>query len=592
MIERLKRSLPDVRRALPLMLLFAVTLLLIIFFVWWFVAQERYIYFWDSANFITLYRDLADKFLHRPLKALDSINVSMRKADYNNVGTIPLLPFYYLFGDSRIVFIFSIAVVYGFSTIIFFPVLLKRITGYDYGAGQTGKVLFFTLGILTLGLWPQLWVPIMLGYYDVAGVGVIFLILYFYLRKNLSEQNWKELVRLGLLVFLLVILRRWYSYWTIGFFAAVTIREIFVFFEDKTGIKSLKLALRNILIIGATAALVFFALATQIAIKMLKTDYADIYSAYRHNANRFEDLEKLYAHFGLIIVALCVLGFITMLAKKKLRRDGIFLGVIFVVAFYSFTRTQDIDLHHYNWVISILVIFAGVFIVEVYKKLAGKLLKAGLIVILLLVGLINLSIVFSPKAESYLNPVAFALAKVRLAPKVRNDLDQIHQLLTTLNDLTRDSDKKVYVLSSSISLNSSILINGCDVFEPDLRPLKERIFMSSDVDKRDGFPFQIYKADYVVVADPPGYHLLPEDQKVVVVLAEQFLNRQTIGSAYAKLPFESTLDDGRRIFIYRKERKFRADELLNISRMFSEFYPNNKEKFEINPEMIKELSEN
>ena len=77
-----------------------------------------------------------------------------------------------------------------------------------------------------------------------------------------------------------------------------------------------------------------------------------------------------------------------------------------------------------------------------------------------------------------------------------------------------------------------------------------------------------------------------------VILAEQFLNRQTIGNAFVKLPDEFTLDDGRKVFIYRKERKFTSEELLKISQMFTEFYPNNKEKFEISPEMVKEFGEN
>ena len=116
--------------------------------------------------------------------------------------------------------------------------------------------------------------------------------------------------------------------------------------------------------------------------------------------------------------------------------------------------------------------------------------------------------------------------------------------------------------------------------------------MSHDVDKRDGFPFHLYKADYVVVADPPGYHLYPTDQRVIGVLAEQFLGQRSIGGAFSRLPAEFTLEDGRRVFIYQKERKFTAEELLTVSRMFTEFYPDKKAKFEISPEMIKEFSVN
>ncbi|MEP6903079.1 MAG: hypothetical protein ABJA66_15110 [Actinomycetota bacterium] len=502
------------------------------------------------------------------------------------------MPFYYVFGAGRLAYISSIAVTYAFSIIVFFPFLLRKITDFDFGSSKIEKLFFFTIGIITLGLLPQFWIPILLGYIDVAGVGVIFLILYFYFRKKLSEQSWKELIKIGLLLCLLVILRRWYAYWVVGFFAAMLAQETLIFFKDKTGIKTLKLSLKNILIIGSTSVLVFFALATQIAFKMLTTDYGDIYSAYRQNANIFQDFEKLYAHFGLITVSLCILGIVMMFAKKNLRRYALFLSVLFAVTFYLFTRTQDIDLQHYYWVISILVIFVAVFIIEFYKKLTNFSLKISFILIWLVVSLANFSIVFSSNAESYLHPLSFAFPKVRLYPKVRNDLEQIHQLLITLNDLTQNSDKKIYVLSSSISLNSSILINGCYQFETDLQNLKKNILISNDVDKRDGFPFQLYKSDYVVVADPPGFHLLPEDQKIIVILAEQFLSKQTIGNAYVKLPFEFTLDDGRQVFIYQKERKFTSEELLKISQMFNEYYPSNKEKFEISPEMIKEFSEN
>ncbi len=72
-----------------------------------------------------MFTDLGQKSLQKPVKALDSINVSIRKSDYNNTGVILLLPFYYVFVAGRLAYISSIAVTYAFSIIIFFPVLLR-----------------------------------------------------------------------------------------------------------------------------------------------------------------------------------------------------------------------------------------------------------------------------------------------------------------------------------------------------------------------------------------------------------------------------------------------------------------------------------
>ncbi|HEY8562270.1 MAG TPA: hypothetical protein VIL74_17980 [Pyrinomonadaceae bacterium] len=592
MFERLKQFPPGLRKSAPLLILFGFTLALIVYFVVGFVARERFIYFWDYWTYYHLFADLGRKFADQPLKALDSINVSMRKSEYNNTGVVPLMPFYFIFGAGRAAYVAAVAVVYGFSTIVFFPALLKKITGFDGGARRIEKLLFFALAIALLGLLPQFWIPVLLGYYDVGGVGLIFLILYFYFRKGWREQTTKNLIVIGLTVFALVIFRRWYAYWPVGFFAALAAREIFSFLAGGRDLKNLKTGLKNILIAGAASALVYFALATQIAVRMLKTDYGVIYSAYRSNAGVFEDLSKLYGYFGTFTMLLALGGAARMLASKALRARALFLGVLFAVTFYSFTRTQDMDFHHYYWALSILIIFAAVFAVETFRRLESLKSQTALVSVLLLLSAANFATVFSGKAGTFLSPVEFLFSKARLAPKVRNDLDELHRLLRTLDELTRARRQMIYVLSSSTSLNSSILIVGCEQFEPELLLLKERIFYGHDVDKRDGFPFQLYEADFVVVADPPGYHLRPGDQKIVGVLAEQFIKGQTVGGAFKKLPAEFTLDDASKVFIYQKERKYTADELMSVSRMFTGFYPEQRAKFEISAEMIGKFIEN
>lgn len=584
-------NLSALKKFFPLIIFSILILSLVVCFVSWFVGKEKYIYYWDYSNYFSLYKELGAKFLNTPLKALDSIFISIRKADYNISGIVPLLPFYYTLGSNRFSYILSIALTYALPLIIGFPFFIEEIFGLKKHATRFERILlFFALSAL-IGLLPQLWTPILLGYIDIAGLAVIFFILYFYLRKNLSEQSLKELILIGVLLSALVIVRRWYAYWVVGFFFAAATLEIIKALNGSTKIQNFKTSFKKLLIIGLSALILFFALATKVALRMLTTDYSEIYSAFG-SAGFSQDLEKFYAQYGLLTISLAVFGIITALSKKELRLYGIFFITLLITTFVIFTRTQSIDVHHYYWVTSILIIFAALFISHVFYRIKQTGLRVCFILALVAISFANFTIVFFKDAENILQPVSFALPKIRTYPKIRNDFEQIQQILLELDDLTRDTDKKIYVLSSSLSLNSSMLKNSCYIFEPELQKLDRKIFVTHDVDKRDGFPFQLLSADFIVTADPVGYHLSPKDQKVVTVLADQILNQKNIGQAYEKLPFETVLYDGRRVFLYKKTRKFSREELEKTSEMFLTFYPDNRTMFEINENMIKDLSEN
>jgi hypothetical protein len=113
---------------------------------------------------------------------------------------------------------------------------------------------------------------------------------------------------------------------------------------------------------------------------------------------------------------------------------------------------------------------------------------------------------------------------------------------------------------------------------------------SHNVDKRDGFPFPLFKAQYVIVSDPIGYHLAPQDQRVVGLFAEQILKDEQIGKAYEKLPYVFSLENGSKVYIYKKTENFDPEALRRLSDTFVELYPAYREKFELTPETIRTLS--
>lgn len=137
---------------------------------------------------------------------------------------------------------------------------------------------------------------------------------------------------------------------------------------------------------------------------------------------------------------------------------------------------------------------------------------------------------------------------------VRDDLGELARLLRELDALTKTRDDKVYVLSSSVVLNEGI-VGDAHLVDSTLPDFGDRILPSSHVDQRDGFPWGLALARYVVLAEPIGYHLDPADQRVIGVPAQAILTGATIGRSYARLPGEVLLDAGTRVSIFERTRE-------------------------------------
>lgn len=559
-------------------------------FVIWYVRQERYIYFWDYDMYHSFYRGLGEELVRQPFKAIDSVVASVRNSQYNMLATLFQMPFYLFFGSNRLAYIASIAVIFAFPAIVLFTVLIRTLEGRDSVEKKPDDLALTFIALTVIALSPQTWVPVLRGYVDVVGLNVIFMILVLYFRKDWVDQVTRDLISLGLLLSLLILLRRWYAYWVVGFFFAASVSALVSYLQDRTQIKNLGLGFKNIVITGMSAVLSFFVVAMPVGATMLTTNHRDLYSAYRSSNSILLHVVLLYHHFGPLFIAASVMGLVTMAATARKGRVAFFIAVQFATTFILFTRTQDLNDHHYYWVSVTIFILTAFLLREAYLRLKTRPLKTAFVGALAAVFLAHFLIVFHPGVGSAVSSANVVFPHIRKYPAKRNDLDQVYSLLSALSGLTRDSDGKIYILASSITLNASIAVNGCADFDPPLTDLQWKVLPTHDVDKRDGFPFQLFEARYVVVTNPVGYHLAPEDQRVIGLLAGQLIKSEGLGRSYERLPFEFALEDGSTAYIYRKDKNFDAGDLRRISDTFVGFYPEHREKFEITPEMMRELS--
>jgi len=292
---------------------------------------------------------------------------------------------------------------------------------------------------------------------------------------------------------------------------------------------------------------------------MLRTDYGQLYAAYRGSDPVRTAVAGLLRDFGPLWLALAAGGAAVTLRAAGTRAFARLLLVQSLVIVVSFARTQGFNAHHYYLLLPQILCFASVAVAAL-AAIRVVPLRRVVVAALGMLLLLDFAVVLVPGVQRRLGPVAGAFSAVAYPPPVRVDLDEVARLARMLDELTRVDNGKVYVLSSSVLLNEEVLANAHSS-DPALPDLRDRILRTSHVDQRDGFPWAIALARYVVVADPIGYHLDPKNQRVVGIPARAILRGTTIGDSFERLPGDFVLEDGSRVTIHARRREIPRGDL-------------------------------
>jgi len=547
-------------------------------FAAYFVAQEHYIYYWDWSGYWDRYREISNSLREHPIGTLHALVGSVRRDDYNSLPVLGLVPFEWLFGPSRLTYIFAITNLFLLPATFVLGLLAERID-------QLGppKRPFSPFGLVlassTILLLHPLWAPILRGLPDVMGIILIGIILLLLFTTPPAEQKLHNLVATGLLLCLLVLLRRWYLFWVVAFFPAfATAHVLDIYQQHGMAWRRLMTPLGSALIIGLTFTLALFGFATPLALRAIGTNYSDIYSAYRGSGSVLETARQFSSYFGWIMIIGGLAGLALLTARKGSRVLGIFLIVQTIIIFQLFARTQDFGVQHYYLLIPAFALAIATLAVRMSELHTNGFWRIASVAVLIMLLLINSSVVFVPRAEFLSGVFGSLIPEVRYHPLIRNDIDVVDRLLDRLERLELQQRGYIYVLASSAILNSDILENNCRL-GPQNWSFCDRILRSADVDKRDGFPRQFLDASYLVVASPTQYHLRPDDQRVIGVLAKDVKESKGIGTSYEQLPGEFNLDEGVTAYVYAKVRPLERAALDALADEFGGYYPDKRRIF-------------
>jgi len=416
---------------------------------------------------------------------------------------------------------------------------------------------------------------------DVVGLVIVAAILLLHFAKPFAEQPRSHLITTGLLLCLLMLLRRWYAYWVVAFFPALAVAQsLDIYQRHGLAWRQYFVTARKAAVLGLTFLVALFGLAPLFALRAITTDYSDIYSAYRITNSLLETAVSLSSYFGWLVLFGGLIGLSWLAARKETRVMATFLLAQSIIAFVLFARTQDFGYQHYYLLFPAIALGVAAVVINLSAQITNGLWRIASIGSLFAVLLASLGTVFAPPAAGLSNILGGVAPKVRIYPLVRNDFDMLNHLLDRMDELEMRQQGDIYVLASSRILNSNILQNHCR-YGPRPWTFCDRILTTNDVDKRDGFPRQFLRASYLIVGNPTQYHLRASDQRVVGVPAREVAEGHGIGTSFQRLSEEFKLDEGVTAWVYEKVRPFETRDLNALADEFAKYYPDKRNIFSI-----------
>ncbi|WP_169744623.1 hypothetical protein [Paenibacillus stellifer] len=534
--------------------------ILITAFVFAEVSRDRFVYFWDFGGYWGVTIEHSRNFFLFPSQMLHSLYISINESEYNNIiPTLLALPMK-IMGESFVSYVLLILIMFVFPMALILSYCFCKLAKID----ETIKLPFSVILLIILSL-PMLYLPLFFGYLDGVCLLAIAILWLTTLEINWYKLDFKKYFVIAVMLMLLILQRRYFAFFAVGFVAAMIIFILFKMIQEKDRrFQILKYFIINIslpAIVSLGVLLVFFKGFLK---QSLFGNFSIAYSAYSIG-NYTDNFVITGKSMGLFICLLLALGVIIGATKKELRPYAAMFFSSFGITQILFFRIQNMGIHHryllFSQILLLVLICTGWFYNRFFPK--RRNLYIGAIVLLFL---INSSYSFGFVPISKIGSILYSNESYR--PKIRNDIAQLQLLDNDLKAMSDSSGAHIYVVASSSLLNDDILRK---LYLPDTLNYILTLDASSNVDLRDGFPSDFLTADIVVVADPIQYHLTPSDQQVVGILANEFLNNGIIGDNFDFVK-DYTIEQNIKVKIFQKKTPFTKDELQYLSDKFDYYY--------------------
>lgn len=543
--------------------------------IYYYVQQEMSIYIWDYTGYwnrwhfyITNFDSIKD--------AIPSILDSIRSSSqYNNLPILFIWLAKYFPFNSRENYLVGIYIFIYLPVIFLALCIVKNI--YKEKLTLLHECVFF----LMLNFYPPFWMALLRGYIDMVGLIPILIVIIFCIRTNFCNNsiiiNVRNILVIALLLWLPILLRRWYIFSIIALYICLPILNLILY--KSVSIKNIVKVYLLFFIAGCIMSCLIILVQPVFFETASTNDYSFVYKAYYESV--YLSYLSLYNKVGavtLLIFLFGILGICKIKQMTSVKAFNIFCLVMLIISFNIFVYVQTIGLHHslpYTLWIFFIFWFGWTLLVEKYGFIFN------FISIIIWLGIFYITFnetVFREKPPLYeeLDLVKTESIFPELKLPLYIDDDDLSQYLNLVNDLRGliTSGKQISIIGSNQAFSADLF----RILSKNTLP----IINSSQIDFRDEINMDLF-SDYVVVTDPILIHRKGY-QCIITIPGEELLSGNGIGKYYQRLDKTYLLDENIKAYIFKKNGDFQSADVSVYLDQFIDCHP-----LEWNKQIMKEI---
>lgn len=536
------------------------------------LSKESFIPSWDFGGFYRRALEFTDKLDFSLQDAAKSLYESINIDEYNYVAEWYLYLPMKILGNSYLRFIICMINVFLIPSNTLLYILYLKIS-----EEFKNKWLDIVVGIFIIFFSANIY-PLIHGYIGSSGLFyIVFILLFVYLGK-FNKVNIPFSILTGVLLLILLVTRRWYAYWIVGFFVATVVATIAI----KDNWKNLKSIIINCFISGFVALsllLIFFFPLFQ---TITTYNYSEAYSVMKVTGIS-EIIINFIKVYGVVNVVLMGVGIFASVKFKYLRSFVIFLVIQIVVSIVLFNQVQRFGSHHYyiiNSMCILLIIIGILFVTELLSKKLRLFIMIPMI-ILLVINSLQTTVLSNKKFEPLFTVTNWMYGRMYPVVRITENKEGIIDLINYINANIKEFDY-TYTIASSVEFNEDHLRNA--LLPNDLVGL-HNLMTTRVYDLRDYLPNNFFYNRYVIVTDPVQLQFDESQQRVISVLGDFMLNYPNIDKYY-RLVKEIKINNDFNVKLFERIDNVPNSVRQEISDILKSYYPNEPKMYEF--EMLPE----
>ena len=528
------------------------------------INSQQTIHFWDSLETWEPAVESANMTFVDPHQALKDLRASINHTDYNKFLPMLIALPMYLFSKSFLGYELYVWLMFGLPGIFLASATFKNVLE------KSGVKTFPCSAIMAIIiLLPALEIPIFLGYANISILLPGSMLLAMLLSLDKAQLQRDRLFYIAVLCVFAVFQARTAVYMILGLFLGYTVYLIISSAQERSLQRDLILLVKKFLYIGVSGLIITLPLFFTFIKHALTYDIGTAYVAYQRGLNFPQRILFHAEYLGLIVYALFVIGAAISFANKKFFPFAAFFMTWTLIPAILICRVQIMDRQHFYTIIFPLAIFITMLISFALSK--KKIIGAALVFVLAF----NFCQAYS---ATFNVPLLFQFA---YPMPVRHDINDLKKFVDDMNNLTKGTDKKIFILASGAFYNAHVLTK---IYFPETENALPSLMNTADVDAKDGFAPHFFDADYILVTNPIQLHLQAEDQSIVVMPAKWLENPSPLSKHFKKIKEQSFSLGGNGVAsvtfeLYEKISPLEKADIDFVEEFFAGKYPDKDDLF-------------